>query len=217
MPKTLFPVGAKPILHHIIDKITDEGGIKTFSKIIFLTGSFSEMIKYYIDILKPKIPIKYRPVAKTPHLTLRQLKIKTAFMVHYSDIVLEGTVNWRKFIGYHKFMRKTEGVIGTLMVSSKYYLPVGRVVVDDKDIIQRFKEKPFRTFGHYINMAVSIFEPEFLAYIKNDDDRLYGDCVANAMKAGKKFAIFKHSDWKHIQKLSDWYEAQKEKFPNDVP
>lgn len=214
MPKSLFPVGTKPILHHIICKIETEP--KIFSKVIILTTRFSGMIEYYVKILDSNIPVKSRHILGKLPITIKKLRLRTAFMVHYSDIILEGKVNWRGFLEYHKFMRRTQGVIGTLMVSRYYKLPVGRVVVDPEGTIKAFVEKPDQTLEYHVNVAVSIFEPEFLIYIKAGDARLYGACIQRAMQARKKFAIFEHRAWKHIQTLTDWYEAQKEHFPMDM-
>lgn len=213
MPKLLFPVGTKPILHHIIGKIDT----KMFSKAIVLTSRFSEMIEYYVSILESNIPVECRRTAGKLPIMLKKLRLNTTFMLHYSDIILEGRVNWRRFIEYHKFMRRTEGVIGTLMVSRQYNIPVGRVIVNAEGIIRRFAEKPHQTLGGYVNVAVSIFEPEFLTYIKAGDILLYGDCIPRAMKARKKFAIFEHGTWRHIQTVTDWYEVQKKHFSADMP
>ncbi len=211
MPKLLFPVGTKPILHHIVHNLDP----RVFSKVIIVTSRFSKMVKYYADILKSDIPVECRHIPGKSPIVLKELRLKSKFLVHYCDIILEDKVNWKQFIKFHKLMREEKKVIGTLMVSDQYDLRIGRVVTDDH-LIQKFVEKPKQTLGYSVNVAVSIFEPEFLTYIRKKDVRLFGDSVQNAMKAGKTFAAFPHKPWKHIQTMSDWYEAQKEHFPEDL-
>jgi NDP-sugar pyrophosphorylase family protein len=61
-------------------------------------------------------------------------------------------------------------------------------------------------------MAVSIFEPEFLDSVEENDISLYGDTLGRAMEQDKKFCIYSHDRWRHIQTLTDWYEAQQDYF-----
>jgi len=214
MPKPLFPIGAKPILHHIIGKIED---VKMFSKVIILTPRFSKMIKYYISVLKSKIPIKCLDVSHNLPMALKKLQLNTPFMIHYSDVILEGPIEWKEIIEHHKLKRRTRDVIGTLVLSRHYKLPVGRVVVDStRGVIKGFVEKPDLTLDYHVNTAVAIFEPKFLTYIKRGDARLYGECIQRAIKAREQFAFFEHGQWKHIQTLTDWYDAQKKHFPADI-
>lgn len=213
MPKILLPVGEKPLLHHIIHKL--DPGI--FSKVIIITGFFSEMVEYYAELLKSEIPITcIRSEADTLPSALKKISIKTTVMMHFCDILLEGNVDWEGFLSHHKSNRKQHGVIGTLMASRKYKLLVGRLTTDDSipQLIGDFVEKPSDfTRDYSINMAVSIFEPEFFDFISEGDGSLYGDTLTNAMSKGKKFCHYGHPEtWQHIQTLNDWYSAQYKYF-----
>ncbi|MDT4895329.1 MAG: hypothetical protein QOH25_406 [Acidobacteriota bacterium] len=222
MPKLLLPVGEKPILHHIVEKINKTP--KAFSKIIILTKEFSKMIEYYAGLMKSELPVECRETLdpKLP-MALKKLSLKTAFMIHYSDILIEGDFNWTHFLQHHKYYRDTSNVLGTLMASDNYKLPVGRIRTGGQQLLKEFTEKPksIEAVGYTINMAVSIFEPEFLDKIEDNDVSLYGDSLSKAMKKGGNFCLYNHDKWRHIQTLGDWYEAQRdyyteEYFLNDV-
>ncbi|MCA1631538.1 MAG: TIR domain-containing protein [Acidobacteria bacterium] len=152
MPKILLPIGKKPILHHIIDKLDST----IFSKIIILTKDFSEMIEYYAGLSTTTIPIECRrtPAPLLP-LALKEMKLNTTFMVHYSDILIEDDFYWAKFLQHHKYYRSSQNVIGTLLTSNRYKLPVGRVKTGQQQIIREFTEKPesIEAIGYTINMA----------------------------------------------------------------
>ncbi len=207
MPKILFPVGERPILHHIVDKLEP----KLFSKVILLTGYFSKMVEYYASLLNTDIPIEcVTTTSEKLPLALKNMNIKTTFMLYFSDIILEGDVNWAGFIKRHERDKQDQGVIGTLMTSKKHKLLVGRVETDGQDphLISGFAEKPDNSMGYSINMAVSIFEPEFLSLVREDDKSLFGDTFTHAMKDNYRFSHYAHDNWLHIQTLNDWYVVQ---------
>ena len=215
MPKVLLPVGDKPILHRIIEKL--EPGV--FSKVIILTDArFSEMVEYYAGLLKTEIPLKcMRSPAPTLPLAIKKLSLETTFIIHYCDIIIEDDFDWKDFIAHHKFYRKRNKVVGTLMASNSYKLAVGRIKNNDKRLLTDFTEKPesIESTGYSINMAVSIFEPEFLSDVYDEDRSLYGHTLIRAMNNNKKFSIYRHEKWRHIQTLSDWYEAQNAYLPSE--
>ena len=214
MPKILLPIGDRPILHHIVQKLD----LKIFSQIIILTDMFSDMIEYFAGLTSTQIGIR---CIKTPDrrlpMALKELGIETTFLIHYSDILIEGDFNWAHLVDHHKYHRDHNHVIGTLMASNRYNIPVGRIQTAGQQLITEFTEKPdsWESVGYSINMAVSIFEPEFLKYIDEDHVSLYGDSLKAAMSAQKKFCSYQFDSWRHIQTLGDWYEAQKHYVPRD--
>ncbi len=214
MPKIILPVGDRPILHHIVQKLDRT----VFSQIIILTDMFSDMIEYFAGLSRASIPIR---CMKTPNpklpMALKELGLQTTFLIHYSDILIEGDFNWRRLLDHHKYHKNQHNVIGTLMASNRYNIPVGRIQTGTQQMITQFTEKPdsLESIGYSINMAVSIFEPDFLEHIDEDDTSLYGDSLKRAMEGEKKFCLYQHDTWRHIQTLGDWYEAQKHYVPQN--
>ena len=215
MPKVLFPVGNKPILHHIIERLQ----ASVFSKIIILTDHFFPMIEYYASLVSSQVPIECRKAeGSTLPMALQKLSPGTAFLLYYSDILLEGEVDWGDFIDNHNTNRRL-GAIGTLMASQQYKLAVGRIIpgAPRPQFIQSFTEKPDNIgTPMYINMAVSIFEPEFLNYVRDSDLSLFGDTLNRAMVNQQRFCFYGHEQWMHIQTLDDWYVAQERLFRDDM-
>jgi hypothetical protein len=142
MPKILLPVEKKPILHHIIDRL-DESVIS--KAIILTTGQFYEMIEYYAASLNTKVPVKcMRTPAPLLPLALKKMGLETTFIIHYADIIIDGDFEWRDFLADHRYHRKQRNVIGTLMASDKYKLPVGRIKTGPREFVKEFTEKPQR-------------------------------------------------------------------------
>jgi NDP-sugar pyrophosphorylase family protein len=154
-------------------------------------------------------------------MTLRQLELQVPFLIHYSDIILPAqSGRLKRLVEFHQFQRvHDKNVIGTLMASNRYRVSVGRIIPDkDPSFIKRFDEKPSdsQPLGYQTNMAVSVFEPEFLRYCEEEHESLYGDSVKNAARHKKKFCLYPQDEWNHIQTLSDWLDVQRAYFPGDV-
>jgi len=218
MPKIVLPIGEKPMLHYIVDKLDPQ----VFSRVCVITKRFSRMVEYYAGLADADIPVQCLVTpARTLPAALKKIAPKTTFMVHYSDIILEGNVDWRDFVGFHNFNRTTHGVLGTLMASSRYRVAVGHIIPNSSinRLVGQFTEKPTDSepSGYYVNMAVSIFEPEFLHYVEESHSSLYGDSLASAIEDDAKFALYPHGQWRHIQTLGDWFDAQEHYFQEDSP
>ena len=214
MPKQAFFIGTKPMICRIVHKLDR----KLFSNIIITsTPRFAHLIKSCTDKCT-KIPIECKPVTKKDPAKLKDLELKRTFLLHFSDILLCSDVDWSDFVEYHKrIVKKDPDVIGTLMVSELYKLSVGLVTAvhaGQDTMLTDIEEKPdMQAVGKYINMAVSIFEPEFLKYVDDDEyDCIYGDSIPRAIENGEKFALHPHEEWKHVQTLSDYYDIQKGYF-----
>lgn len=219
MPKTLFPVREKPILHHIIDKLDTD----LFSKVIILAGRFQPIVDYYVNtLLKPDLEVDIRGTSSKHSGTtlpgaIASLGLKTRFMIHFSDIVIEHPFtrrDWKKVVGFHRANVDRLKILGTLLTSRKFRLDVGRITQHDEhhELIGNFVEKPEETMTDSVNIAVSIFEPEFLKYITHTDTCLYGGSLKKAMKKHRKFAHYGVKNWLHIQTLSNWHPIQSDYF-----
>ncbi|MFC1597792.1 TIR domain-containing protein [Planctomycetota bacterium] len=213
MPKILLQIGEKPILHHIIRTL--EQNAELFSRVVVLTRKrYAGMAKYYASLIDTLIPVECiaTPADSLPQ-ALVHLAPKTRFMIHYSDIILEGNVNWEGFVRFHNFQRSHSRVIGTLMASSTYKVPVGHIYPDEA---QHLVKKPTNSEsnGYRVNMAVSIFEPEFLQHVKKNDRSLYGQTLPCAMRNEETFAFYSHEQWRHIQTIGDWVDTQNDYLPH---
>jgi dTDP-glucose pyrophosphorylase len=215
MPKILMPIGDRPLLHHIVETLD----AKLFSRVIVLIKYFPSMVEYYARLLNNHIPIEcVLTQGETLPQALKKLSLKTTFLLHYADIVLEkNDVKWARFLKYHNDNRDSEDVIGTLMASTMYKVPVGHITSDEKNphLISTFVEKPINTgpMGYTVNMAVSLFEPRFLDFVEDSHTSIYAESLTKAIGRGEKFCHYPMGNWKHIQTLGDWYDAQRSYFP----
>ncbi len=212
MPKLLLPVDTKPILFHIFDSLDPD----CFTRIRILTDrGFLPMIKYYVDLFKPKIDVSCE-LTTAQHLpqALKNLRADQRFLVYFSDVVIDKPVDWREFIRKHvRCHSEDQNVIGTFMATDVYRLPVGTIRPstgpDQMDIVADFQEKPEERLGFLVNMAVAILEPELLGYADPSSTNLFLEPVQLAMRDGKRFRYHVHRGWHHIQTLDEWTRIQR--------
>lgn len=215
MPKILFPVDDRPLLHHIVEKLDPA----VFCSVTILTGPFTRMIEHSVKLLtlQSELPVEcIRTGEVTIGKAMNSLALETRFLLHYADIFLKERPNWKDFKQRHE-ENESHGALGTLLVSQTYPANVGHIWGDrgNPGRISSLEEKPMETRGlAYVNMAVSVFEAGFMKYVKDEHTSIYGDSVRNAM-AIERFAYLVHEHWRHIQTIKDWTDVQREFYPRE--
>lgn len=210
MPKSLIPIKTKPMLIHILEALDPE----VFDRAIIVADKYFPMVKEYVDAFKTKLPVEiaYKQLFVPPTLQLIELKeiLSDPFAIHFNDVIT-GEIDWKK--AYQKFLsfkEKDAKTSGLLFVSKSYGLPIGVVKVDpnSEDYIQEFIEKPATLMNNLVNMAVAIFDKEFIKHIEKDHLSLFGETVPSAIKNGQKFIYQIHGNWHHYQRMADWIDTQ---------
>ena len=164
------------------------------------------------------VTVKCLP-SPSPNLAtaIKSLCLSQTFCLHYSDIIIDEQVDWKKMLSDHQLRRKDDSdIIGTLLTTDVYRLPVGIVWpskrLGERDIVESFIEKPTEKFGFCINTAVAILEPEYLDYLDEKDENLFEGAIKRAIGAGKKVRYEVLRGFHHIQTLSDWTRIQGERL-----
>lgn len=213
MPKSLIPVGSKPMLIQILEGLDPQ----VIGNIIIISDKYFPMIKDYVDAFSSSItiPITCKKLALTPpqQLIALQDELSDPFVIHYTDIITEHKIEWKR--GYDKYLKLSKNdknLLGLLYVTKSYPLAIGVVGKDPKnsEYIGRFFEKPAEVMGHFVNMAVAILSKDFIKHIKKDDITLFGESVPRAIAMGGKFTHLEHPDFKHFQRMGEWVDYQTE-------
>jgi len=187
-PKPMVYVGNQPILWHIMkiyasygfnDFIIALGYKGDYIKEFFLnqkafTSDFSintkdHKVKYYLNNRSETddFKITFVDTGLETQPGERILKCQKYipeqdeyFMVTYGDGVSD--VNVKKVVEYHK-KQKTVGTIIGVHPRSKY----GMVIVDDKNRVKQFSEKPVQ--NDWVNGGYMIFSKEFFNYLRHGE------------------------------------------------
>lgn len=217
-PKPMVEIGGKPILWHIM-KIYSHYGFNDF---IILCGYKGYMIKEYfanyfrhmadmtIDLSSNEISY-HKTTAEPWKVTLVDTGLNTmtggrikrvknyigneSFMVTYGDGVADIDIN--KLVDFHK---NHNGVIS--MTSVQPEARFGALVIDEKNKVESFKEKP-KGDGAWINAGFFVCDPQVLDYIE-DDSTIFEREPLERLANENKLYTFSHSGfWKPMDNLRD--------------
>jgi mannose-1-phosphate guanylyltransferase/phosphomannomutase len=199
LPKTLLPIGGKPVIWWIIQNLMKHG----FEDIIICvnkeyTLNFRhELRDYKINITV--IENDRSNLGSAGDILGAKEVINDTFLLHYSDELTP--VNLTELVGFHK-VRKT--AFGTLATIKNVPLDVGLIETDGNKL-KTFVEKPM--LNKLTWAGIAIFEPEIFKYIKIGED--FARNIFPKLLAEKKKIFIYQSPvlWLDIGSLSHYARA----------
>jgi len=176
----MLPVGAKPILEHIIEWLR-EGGVRD---VVISTGYLGRMVEeYFRDGAQLSVRIEYaranRPLGIAGQLKAAEGKIRGRFLCLYGDALLN--FDLKKLLNFH-IKRKAMATMALMKYETT--LKYGLIDLDREGRVSKWQEKP--TIGGYINVGCYVMERSFLRFIPNA--KMYGmkEAIENAADAGAR-------------------------------
>ncbi len=216
LPKPLVPIGDRPVLELLIQRLKKFG----FKEIIITIGYLGNLIKALCgDGNQWGVTISYseenQPLGTIGPLTLIKGELGQTFLVCNGDILTD--LNIFKFLEFHK----EKGGIATIAgIKRRVKIDLGVFECDSDHRIASFMEKP--TKEYFAGMGIYIFEPEILNYVPKeipfgfDDlmDALLSECVPiySYIHDGYWFDIGIEEDFKRAQRE---FEANKQRVIGD--
>ncbi len=162
-PKPMIPFLNRPVMEYMIQKLSDAG----FKRIIVLLGPLSEMVTgHFGNGKRYGVEIEYIH-ENEPYGTAGAVKraaeyLDDAFLVVSADTITE--ISLRKF---RKFHADKGGKINIALSKVENPYQYGIALLDERDRIYRFLEKPKRSqvFSNLVNAGIYIIEPEILQLV----------------------------------------------------
>ena len=167
LPKSLVPIGTKPILHNIISNLV----LMNISEVYVLVDYKKNLIKSYLKEQKEFSKIKFHFVNSHPNLGLADVvaltsqKIKIPFVVILGDDFTQSK-NISKFPHPKNFdeIVAQEAVIKEK--DRKLLAQTCEVYLNRKRLITKAVEKPQNPKSNYRGAGLYLFQPEIFNYIK---------------------------------------------------
>ncbi len=194
IPKPLVEIGDKPILWHIMKIYSYHG----FNDFILCLGYKGEKIKEYFSQNKENWNIEFVDTGLDTNTGGRIKKIEKYiktddFLATYADGLSD--INIKELVDHHK--RKGKIAIMTCVSLRSNF---GIVNIDDEDIVQGFKEKPFTDM--WINAGFFVFNKKIFNYLE-ENSILERNPMEQLAKDGELVA-FKHEGfWEGMDTYKD--------------
>ncbi|MCH8065363.1 MAG: nucleotidyltransferase family protein [Chloroflexi bacterium] len=200
-PKSMVPLGGKPILEHQLLWLRD-GGV---TDVVIACGYLHQVIQDYFQDgrtlgLRLQYSVEDEPLGRGGALKLgyRQVPEGEPFV-----IATNGDNVIRQPLAPMIRQHQRTGAVGTLLLV-QLRSPYGIVKQRGKRITG-FEEKPL--LPHWLSGGVYVLGPEFFAGLPDvgdHEDRLFPRLAA----AGRLYAFRSHSYWKAIDTVKDLKEAE---------
>jgi NDP-sugar pyrophosphorylase family protein len=191
LPKPLVPVGDRPILEHIIRRLSACG----VNSIDMCLGHLGELIRLYFsqqDKLPAELELRWH-WEDEPLGTAGALRtvpgLDETFIAMNGDVLT--TLDYRELLEHHR----REGAILTVATQAKQVDIELGVIEHSGGLITDYCEKP--SLHYDVSMGIYVYEPEALRYLPAGPTQ-FPDLVQRLLKAGKRIAVF--------QSTAEWYD-----------
>ena len=203
LPKPMLPVGDRPVLEHIVDRLR-EANIRS---IALTTHYMAEKIEdHFGDGSDHGVAISYtkesRPLGTAGALRLLE-QPTSSFVVINGDVMTD--VN---LAALHDFHIEHEAELTMAISRIEYSIPYGVVETNDRAQITSLTEKP--SYPYFVNAGVYLCEPSVIDSIPENERFDMTDLVDLLMSQGRSvvaFPIWEH--WQDIGFHTDYEDAQR--------
>lgn len=201
-PKPLMPIGDKPILEIVINRLKSAG----ITNIIISTGHLEEMIKvFFMDGLKLGVSISYskedEPLGTAGPLNLVRGHLTDTFVVMNGDVFTD--LDFLRLVEFHK----THDAKATVALSKRTFaIDFGVIELDGSNRFKDWREKP--SFEYLISTGIYVFEPEALKSLPPSGFFNVPDLITKLHQEGAKVLGYVHDGyWLDIGRPVDYEKA----------
>ncbi|HEX7038659.1 MAG TPA: nucleotidyltransferase family protein [Trueperaceae bacterium] len=203
-PKPLLPVGAKPLLETMVERLVLQG----FTHIYMSVNYKADMIEgYFGDGSRYQARIEYVHEHK---------RLGTAGALQYVSpvpgrpiLVMNGdvltTIDFRKLVDFHT----QSGVAATMAVSyHDVQVPYGVVETSGPKVVS-LVEKP--VYRYFVNAGIYVLEPLCIQYLEPETYTDMTTLFERLLKDGREVASFPiHEYWQDVGRPADYARANEE-------
>ena len=213
IPKPLVPVGDRPILEHIIGRLTKHG----VTKVDLCVSHLGELIQLYFTqegILPDEVELGWHwenePLGTAGALNTVP-DLDDTFIAMNGDILT--AVDYTELIAFHR----EQGAILTIAMHTKRVdIDLG-VIDSDGARVVGYREKP--KLDYDVSMGIYVYEPRALEYLPAEGACQFPDLVHRLLAAGEHVAAYKtDAEWYDIGTLDEYERAVEDTklFDHDV-
>lgn len=210
-PKPLLPVGGKPMLAHVFERL-EQGGIR---RIFVSTHYLADQIRAFVADWQGDAEIEVvhedHPLGTAGALGLLPADDKTPVLVVNADVLTK--VNFRALIDFHG----RHGFDGTIAVTNyETRMPFGVVRCSDAGLFDGIEEKP--VLRHFVAAGIYYLSPEILSLVPGDRPLDMPELLNIARRIGLRIGLFPiHEYWIDIGRPDDLNAADRHQTEHGHP
>jgi NDP-sugar pyrophosphorylase family protein len=201
LPKPLVPVGDRPILEHILRRLSACG----VTEVDLCIGHLGELIQVYFSqgtSLPEGLELRWHwedeplgtagAVAVVPDLD-------DTFIAMNGDVLT--TLDYRLLVEHH---RRAAATLTVAMHAKRVDMDLG-VIESDDGLITGYREKP--TLHYDVSMGIYVYEPRALEFLPKGPCQ-FPDLVLRLLEAGERVAAYRSdAEWYDIGTFTEYERA----------
>ena len=203
-PKPLVPLGEKPVLEVLLQRLINFG----ITDVTITLGHLAELVKAYFHHrhqfarqLKLRYVEEEEPTGTAGSLALVRGLNKT-FLAMNGDLLTD--LNLDELVAFH---RKQKAVLTIATHQRHVKIDLGVLKFDDNFRLTAYAEKPENTY--HVSMGVYVYEPRVLRFIEPGKYLDFPNLVLKLIAAGEKVCAFPTDClWLDIGRPDDYARAQ---------
>jgi len=213
-PKPLVPLGEKPIIELLMQRLNSFG----VSDITLTLGHLAELVKAYFhhrDQFSSQFKLRYveeeEPTGTAGSLAMVDGLLDT-FLVMNGDLLTD--IDFDELVAFH---RESRAALTIATHKRQVKIDFGVLEFGDDLSVYNYKEKPETTY--YVSMGIYVYEPHVLRHIEPNRYLDLPDLVLKLVAENEKVCAFSTDClWLDIGRPDDYERAQalfadaKEKF-----
>lgn len=205
IPKSMMPVGYRPILEHTILKLKRQG---IYNFVLAISHLGEHIMKYFGDGSSLGVRIEYSiervQFGTAGAVKNAEKKLNETFLAVYGDILF-GELDAHSLIKYH---REKGGVATMVLAKVEDASRFGLVSIDSAGKVIAFREKPRTPVPGLVNAGIYVFEPSIFDYIPQKIPVSFEeDVFPELADKGKLYAYLYDGYWADIGIPQDYEKA----------
>ena len=205
-PKPMLAVGGRPILEHVLDRLSEAG----FSEALIVTGYPAEMIEEHLRAYPlPLVFCRQTTINGTATAALLALQFAGTdpFLLTFGDILVEARV-YREMASMLEGMPEADAIVGVRRVDDPYQ---GAAVYEDNGIVTRIVEKPPRgtSTTPWNSAGLYVFRESVFPELERVPLSMRGEyeltsAVAQLIDSGRRLLLYSvQGSWRDIGRPED--------------
>lgn len=209
LPKSLMPIGDKPVAEVIMDNFAEFG----CDKFYLLLGYKGDMVKIYFDTsgtYKPTYVVENEPSGTAGALRyLNPDLIEDALFVSNCDTIIKAD-----YADLYDFHKKGDYDITIVGAMRHFVIPYGVVEMETEGNISKLVEKP--EYDFLVNTGMYLINKKVLAHIPQKGKFDFTDLLKKVKEKGGKIKVYPVSEksWIDVGQLELLKEATSDSGPS---
>ncbi len=197
MPKPLLPVGGKPLLEHVLEKLEATGIPHVWIAVNHLADRIEDFVRERDSKARVRLIRERHRLGTAGALGLLPEPADGPVLVINADVLTS-----TDFVALDAFHKRHDNDATIAVAHHRIQIPYGIVRQNEDGLFERIDEKP--VLQHFVAAGIYYLSPDFLALVPPDTRMDMPDLLAEGRRIGLRIGLFPiHEYWADVGRPED--------------